>query len=997
MKIKSNGEFEGKIGDFVIVTNADFDSTDSILHPVRKLRMMSSGKNKGKEISVIRVDTQDEFLDVGNGTRYKFDSSIISYLQESKDFIKHEIGREVSDEKIEDFLNKLVFAVNLPSGAELREIIKSEFCKEFSNTDMKHFCSRYREEALNLMEKEEEEFLSYEQAKALLEEIREEILGEIWFGMMEPVASFTGRGSELKALHNALRKSTGRQAVTSQVATTSGLGGVGKSELARKYAYKYGKYYGGNVIWINAESFEYMKNSFLRLAEDKRVGISPKGRHGGDKMIEAIVEEIHAFFARRERESLFIFDNAEEYKDIRRFLPSSLPLGCKKPYILITSRNKNWRIAESEGEIKTIQLGVFKETEAVKFVKRALNIRDNLQDEEIKKLTQELQYFPLALGQAVAYINEKNIVLSCRGKEKIGVSDYLKKYEEEAEKLLDFESKYKSDRYTKTTFITWKIIIDAIAQKECGPEALNVLEIMAYLAPDKICIEEIFSKLVTDNEEKLWSAVELLDRYSIIDLKEGVANIHRLVQKVTELSLQKEGREEEVLRKALGLINSGDLAQDSISHVASIWWYSSKHSRLIDDFCFNSIYGKQKYTPLHSLAASGDYQAIKAILTRIGEKCLDKLYGIINANNKYDGTPLHLAVESGELNVVEYLISKGANIDVKKSGWAPLHIAAIGKLDIVKYLIDKGADVNTKNKYGVTALHRAVYHEKLNVVEYLVDKGANINANAVGPFFSGTPLHCAVHSRSQNTVEYLVDKGADTGAKDEKGSTPLHHAAKGDNLNIVKCLVEQGADIYTKGRIGGMVPLHVAAKCGSVSIIKYFIGKGIDINIKDKYSNTSLHFAIEKGNLSAVRYLIETGADINAKNEYSETPLHFASCMGSLIIVESLVNKGVDINAESSNGRTPLHCSALCGSYDTAKCLIKKGANVNPKDKYGNTPLHFAAMKGKVDIAKMLLKHNADVNAKNNEGRTALYYATKYNHQKLVELLLAHTVSAESV
>lgn len=752
LKIKSNGEFEGKIEDFVIVTNADFDFADSAQHGVRKLRMMSSGKNEGKEISVIRVDTQDEFLDVGNGARYKFDSSVISYLQENKDFIKHEIGREVSDEEIEDFLNKLVFAVNLPSVTELREIIKSEFCKEFSNTDVKHFCSRYQEEVLKLMEEKGERFLSYKQAKALLEEIREEILGAVWFEIIEPVTSFTGRGRVVTALHNALQKSAKKQEVISRAAAISGLGGIGKSELARKYAYKYGKDYYGNVIWINAENFEYMKNSFLRLAEDKRVDISPKDKHGRDKTIEAIVEEIYAFFARRRRKSLFIFDNAEEYKDIRRFLPSSLPLGCKKPYILITSRNKNWRIAESEGEIKTIQLGVFKEMEAVKFVKRALNIRDNLQDKEIKKLTQELQYFPLALGQAVAYINEKNIALSYRGKEKIGVSDYLKKYEEEAEKLLDFESKYKSDHYTKTTFITWKITIDAIVQKECGLEALNVLEIMAYLAPDKICIEEIFSKLVTDNEEKLWSAVELLDRYSIIDLKEGVANIHRLVQKITELSLQKEGREEETLRKALESINSGDLAQDSMSHVASIWGYSSKHSRLIDDFYFNAIYGRRKYAPLHSLAASGDYQAIKAILTRIGKKCPDKLYSIINANNKYDGTPLHLAVENGKLNVVEYLVSKGANINAKKSGWAPLHIAAIGKLDIVKYLIDKGADVNTKNKYGVTVLHRAVYHEKLNVVEYLVNKGANINANAVGPFFSGTPLHFAIYSKKSDIV-----------------------------------------------------------------------------------------------------------------------------------------------------------------------------------------------------------------------------------------------------
>ncbi|WP_158676306.1 MULTISPECIES: hypothetical protein [unclassified Wolbachia] len=38
-------------------------------------------KNKGKEISVIKVNAQNEFLDVGSGVRYKFDNSIISYLQ----------------------------------------------------------------------------------------------------------------------------------------------------------------------------------------------------------------------------------------------------------------------------------------------------------------------------------------------------------------------------------------------------------------------------------------------------------------------------------------------------------------------------------------------------------------------------------------------------------------------------------------------------------------------------------------------------------------------------------------------------------------------------------------------------------------------------------------------------------------------------------------------------------------------------------------------------
>jgi ankyrin repeat protein len=847
LKIKSNEEFEGKIGDFVIVTNADFDFADSTQHGVRKLRMMSSGKNEGKEISVIRVDTQDEFLDVGNGARYKFDSSVISYLQENKDFIKREVGREVSDEEIEDFLNKLIFAVNLPSGTELREIIKSEFCKEFSNTDVKHFCSRYREEVLNLMEKEEEEFLSYEQAKALLEEIREEILGAVWFEIIEPVASFTGRGRVVTALHNVLQRSAKKQEVISRAAAISGLGGIGKSELARKYAYKYGKDYYGNVIWINAENFEYIKNSFLRLAEDKRVDISPKDKHGRNKTIEAIVEEIYAFFARRRRKSLFIFDNAEEYKDIRRFLPSSLSLGCKKPYILITSRNKNWRIAESEGEIKTIQLGVFKETEAVKFVKRALNIRDNLQDEEIKKLTEELQYFPLALGQAVAYINESNIVLSCRGEERVGVSDYLKRYKKEADKLLDFESKYKSDRYTKTTFIAWKITIDAIAKRECGPEALKILEVMAYLAPDKIRIGEVFSKLIAEDKEKLWEAVELLDRYSMIDLKEGVANIHRLVQKVTELNLKKEDREEEVLRKALELINSSRVV-DSASHVTSIWGYASKYGKLIDGFYFNSSYIHREpffikeSAPLHFLAASGNCEAVSVIIAHIEKHYPDRLVRTVNVVNNHGQTPLHIAAANGKLDVTQHLVSKGADVDAKDSDYSsiPLHAAAkCGSVSIVKYFIGKGININIKSGYGYTPLHFAAEAGSFDAVKYLIRIGADINAENK---FNRTPLHLASEAGKLGVVKHLISNGADVNAKDECCNTPLHSAAYSGELGVVKHLISNGADVNAKNKYS-RIPLHFAAMMRKVDIVKTLLKHNADINARDDDKLTALHYA----------------------------------------------------------------------------------------------------------------------------------------------------------
>ncbi|TVS92966.1 hypothetical protein COM42_005120, partial [Wolbachia pipientis] len=153
-------------------------------------------------------------------------------------------------------------------------------------------------------------------------------------------------------------------------------------------------------------------------------------------------------------------------------------------------------------------------------------------------------------------------------------------------------------------------------------QSTDVWDIMAYFAPDKIRIEEIFSKLIADDKEKLWSAVELLNKYKMVNLEAGIANIHELVQEITRLKLQKAGKEEEILRRALELINSGRVVK-STSHVTSVWGYASNHGRLIDDFYFNSSYIHRETffikesTPLHLLAESGDCKAINAIIAHI--------------------------------------------------------------------------------------------------------------------------------------------------------------------------------------------------------------------------------------------------------------------------------------------------------------------------------------------------------------------------------------------
>ncbi len=872
LKIKSNGKFKGEMKYFAIVTNIDFDFTDSAQHEVRKLRMMSRGKNKEKEISVIRIDTQDEFLDVGDGVRYKFDNSIISYLQENKDFIKGKVGREVSDKEVEDFLNELVFAVNLPNESQLKELFKGEMsgrlAKKFGYVgDNEIFCNDLLEKISDWVKDIKGRFLSPEEGKEFFQKV------ELW-------------ASTLCGIERGVKK-----------------GNKGIDKIAKQ-------------------------------------------QHKDSKTLN----EIHAAVT------------AQNNKQRPH----------KKPYGPRDKKSK----AREEGDIE--ESDEFDEIEALEFVKRALNIENNLQNKEIKKLAQELQYSQLALKLAVTYISEENIVFSHRGRKRIRVGGYLKKCEKIAEKLLDFKSEYKSDRYAKATFITWKITIDAIVQKKFRPEALSILEIMAYFSPNEIYIEEIFSQQVANDKEALWNAVELLNRYSMIKLRKGVVNIYRLVQKVTRLKLQEKGREEEVLRKALELINSYDVLIDN-SIVASVWGYVSKYGELIDEFYFNPIYGKWKYTPLHSLAESGSYEAVRCVLTHMEEKHPDKFNCVVNARDGSDSTPLCSAVESGGL-------------------------------DIVQYFINKGADVNAKSRYGITPLHQAVYDGRVDIVEYLIGKGADINAKDESGF---TALHWATMMYRVDVAKVLLKHNADVNAKDKDGDTSLHLATKMGRVAVAKVLLEHNVDVNVKNE-QNRISLHYVARSGSIETIECLIEKGADVNAKDENGNTPLHFAAIMGNFDTARVLLKHNADVDTKNNRGMTALHYATdfdhqelvellsardtnsiddgmCMVAL--AKTLLKHTTNVSVKNECNKTPLHHAAKIGSEKLTKYFIKEGDDVNAKDENGNTPLHFAAIMENFDTARVLLKRKADVNAKNNRGMTALHYATDFDHRDLVEWLLAHGAS----
>jgi cytohesin len=145
-------------------------------------------------------------------------------------------------------------------------------------------------------------------------------------------------------------------------------------------------------------------------------------------------------------------------------------------------------------------------------------------------------------------------------------------------------------------------------------------------------------------------------------------------------------------------------------------------------------------------------------------------------------------------------------------GWTALHAAAeLGHIDIAEYLVAHGANINAEDDYGLTPLHLAAYDKNKAMVEYLIENGANVNARGN---IGRTPLFDA---GSAEIVEFLIAHGADVNAKDNAlglssgGRTALFDV---DDKDIAECLINHGADVNVKDN-DGITPLQDAISKGA--------------------------------------------------------------------------------------------------------------------------------------------------------------------------------------
>ena len=330
---------------------------------------------------------------------------------------------------------------------------------------------------------------------------------------------FTGRKVVLERLYEVLR--------ADKKVALSGLGGIGKTQTAIEYAYRYRDNY-DTILWVKAESLGSINSDFVTIAH--LLNLPEKQEQEQHLIVEAVKRWFENY-----TNWLLILDNADDLEMVRGFLPTD-----GQGYILLTTRAQATRRIAQRIEIEEMDV----EEGALFLLRRAAIIDSNApldaastaDQTTAREISQTMDGLPLALDQAGAYIEETQWSLP----------EYLRLFQIRKEELLQRRGKLITD-HPESVGTTWSLAFEKVQQ--ANPAAADLLRLCAFLDPD-IIQEEIITKGASElgsilqpvaaDPIKLNDAIGTLLTYSLVRRNpDHTLSIHRLVQIVLKHSMNK--------------------------------------------------------------------------------------------------------------------------------------------------------------------------------------------------------------------------------------------------------------------------------------------------------------------------------------------------------------------------------------------------------------------------------------------------------------------------
>uniref|UniRef100_A0A0G4GBP4 Uncharacterized protein n=1 Tax=Chromera velia CCMP2878 TaxID=1169474 RepID=A0A0G4GBP4_9ALVE len=440
---------------------------------------------------------------------------------------------------------------------------------------------------------------------------------------------------------------------------------------------------------------------------------------------------------------------------------------------------------------------------------------------------------------------------------------------------------------------------------------------------------------------------------------------------------------------------------------------------------------------LHLAAGAGHAEGVEMLLreakNRLGtSEC-------VSWRNCKSRTALHCAAEKGRAAVIRVLLLWGSD-PLCKDRWefTPLHLAvAKGHVDFVKALVevreggqsDEAGEKEQKaaEAEGADGTHvhesSSLSRTRLQVLLDSPDSGGR------------TALHLAAEERRADIVELLVSSGSSANTVDRRGDTPLHAFFSYFPKPVRRLRTAPIHSESPKGTLPESQTASVGEGCHGESD-NVVAGTGWPpcedegpggISERPIASASADAFVVEmnEGQLSPIPELLlfqaRVPAGIDARNKVGERALHLACLAGDTSAVEMLLNSGADPGvcddvsgltaaAESvreregemehtdtekllleNGGRTPLHIAARKGSVGIVRALLYAGAAPDPLDSFHRTPLLLAvtwsdseeSSRGAPTVIQVLLDAGADPQIEDFDGNCALSVAEELQDQGL--------------
>ena len=323
-----------------------------------------------------------------------------------------------------------------------------------------------------------------------------------------------------------------------------------KSQIAIEYCYRYKESKpNAHVLWIYGGNIARFYQGYKRIA---RLLELP----GWDDPEVSILELVFSWLSNTTSSYLLVVDNADniehwwpgKYKsgvsldDTAKNLSKYLPERSDQGQVLITTRDNRvaTRLAKKAAPIAVNPMS--NEEAKLLFLSKLGENHSNFDEEEVRGLLEELDYLPLAVSQAAAFIEENAV----------SIAEYSSALRgEDAEEFLheELDDSRRDEDSVNSVFRTWKLSFDQIKQQK--PQAAKLMSLLAML--DRQSIPKSLLKM-----PEVTTSLGVLQSFNLVSARAGLQSfqIHRLVQRFVQLSLQKDNTAQRWQEMALACVSN---------------------------------------------------------------------------------------------------------------------------------------------------------------------------------------------------------------------------------------------------------------------------------------------------------------------------------------------------------------------------------------------------------------------------------------------------------